>query len=187
MRCVDDDNGKWRGKIEFNAARIVLPPIFAGGENTPSGAAPPRRRRKTVLGGRRPEGRFARNVARAFPATQSAQRGPGTEGFDQGDRGGELVDGLGDERVREPDARTRRSSVAAPFVAVGEAPQFSERNDFTKLPIQGGKFPQFVGEGRKELAVQAVEDRGEVEHVLQTNSPRPLFIGSENNPNKMKF
>ncbi len=146
---------------------------------------------RQLIGGKGGEGpaerRFARHVGGAFPAAQATQRGPGAEGFNQGARGGELIDGLGDERVRQPDTRTGRTAVPAPLIAVGEAPQLRERNDFTKLLIQGGELPEFVGEGRKDLALQAVEDRREVEHVLQTNPPRTLFIRPRKNPNKIEF
>ena len=121
------------------------------------------------------ESRFAGNVPRAFPTAQAAEGGPGAESFDQRPGGGELIDVLGDEGVGKPDASAGRPTLAAPFIAAGEAAQLGQRDDLAELLIQGGEFAQFLGEGGKELALQSVEDRRQVEHAFPTSSRRRAF------------
>jgi hypothetical protein len=133
------------------------------------------------------EGRFAGNVSGAFPAAKSAERGPGAEGFDERAGGGELIDVLGDEGVGQPDARTGRTALAAPFITAGKAAELGERDDFTELLIQGRKLTQFLGEGGKKLALQAVEDRRQVEQAFPTASGRRAFKRPGKNPNEPKF
>src|ERR1035438_7372647 len=72
------------------------------------------------------------------------------------------ADQLGDERVRQPDPRTRWSTVAAPFVTPGEAAQIGERNHFAELLVQGGECSQFCDERGKKLALKMVENDRQV-------------------------
>ena len=99
-----------------------------------------------VLGKRRAgaaEGRFAGNVSGAFPTAESAERGPGMEGFEERAGGGELIDVFGDAGVGQPDAGTGRTALAAPLIAAGEAAQLGQRDDLAELLVQGGEFAQF--------------------------------------------
>lgn len=133
------------------------------------------------------EGGFARNVVGAFPATKAAECGAGFESFDQRGGGGKLIDGFGDESVGEPDAGAGRTAIAAPLVTSSEASELGERDDFAELLIQGGESAEFIGEGGKELALQSVENRGQVEHACQTQSDSDLFNPIANNPSKFEF
>jgi hypothetical protein len=142
-----------------------------------------------VLGKRRAgaaEGRFAGNVSGALPTAESAERGPGTEGFEERAGGGEL-NVFGNAGVGQPDAGTGRTALAAPFIAAGEAAQLGQRDDLAELLVQGGEFAQFLGEGGKELALQAVEDRPQVEHAFPSASARRAFKRSCKNPNESEF
>ena len=53
--------------------------------------------------------------------------------------------------MRQPDARTRWSIVAEPFVTPGEAAQIGERNNFAELLVQGGERPQFCHANQKGI------------------------------------
>lgn len=121
------------------------------------------------------EGRFAGNVPGTVPAAETAERRAVAQRFDQRGGGGELIDVLGDEGVGEPDTGTGWPALAAPRIAAGEAAQLGKRDDLAELLVQGGEFAEFLREGRKELALQAVEDRRQVEHDLQTRSRGGAF------------
>ncbi len=128
------------------------------------------------------EGGFARNSVRAFPAAKPAECGAGFERINQRGGRGKLIDGFGDEGVG-----AGWTAFAAIFVTGGETPELGERDDFAELPIQAGERAEFVGEGGKELALQSVENRGQVEHDCQTPSGFNLFNPIANNPKQFEF
>ena len=92
----------------------------------------------------------------------------GLEGVKERAGGGKLINALGDEGVRQPGARTGRTTVAAPCVAAGETPQIGERHDFAELLVQGAQRPEFGRDRAEKLALQLVENRREVSHGRQT-------------------
>lgn len=98
-----------------------------------------------------------------------------------------MTDGFDDDGGNQPDAGTRRTTLAAPLIIAGEAAQFGEHNDLAALLLQDGAFAPFLGEGGKELAWQALEDRRQVEHAVPTTSRRPKFTRSLNPPIKTEF
>ena len=61
----------------------------------------------------------------------------------------------------QPEAGTGRSAVASPFVTAGAAAPGGEGDDLAALLVQGG-------EGGEKLALEVVENRGEVRHEYQT-------------------
>lgn len=128
-----------------------------------------------------------RDVAGAFPPAEAAEHGAGLEGFDEHGGGGKLIDGFGDEGVSQPDAGAGRTAFATPFVTGGEASELGQGDDFTETLIQCGEFTEFVGERREKLALQSVEDRGQVAHDLLTRSRRRLFNHPLKNPNNFEF
>jgi hypothetical protein len=70
--------------------------------------------------------------------------------------------------VGQPSARTRRATFATPFILLREATQLGEGNHFAELLVQRGERPEFRCERGEKLPLQAVEDRRQVEHALQT-------------------
>ena len=140
------------------------------------------------LGERAAEGGFAGHVAGAFPAAELAEPGAGAQGIEECGGGGELINALGDESVGQPDARARRTAFAAPRIAAGEAAQLGEREDSAELFVQRGEFAQLLGEDGKELALQVMEDHGEVEHTYcQTPTPTRRSIIPGKFVNKIEF
>jgi hypothetical protein len=123
------------------------------------------------------EGRFAGQLTGALPATELPQHGTGFESVQERTGGGELINVLGDEGLRQPGARTGQRAVAAPFVTAGEAAQIGERNDFAELLIQGGERPQFLRERGKSwrcrwwkiVVRSAMKDRRSAPLPVQTN------------------
>ena len=110
------------------------------------------------LGESAAEGRFAGNLSGAFPTAKLSQQGTGLQGVNERAGSRKLINVLGDERMRQPDARTRWSTVAAPFVTPGEAAQIGERNHFAELLVQGGECSQFCHKRGKKLALKMVEN-----------------------------
>ena len=108
------------------------------------------------------ESRFAGNLPGTFPTAKLSQQRTGLQGVNEGAGSRKLINVLGDERMHQPDARTRRSSVAAPFITPGEAAQIGERNHFAELLVQGGERPQFCHERGKKLALKMVENGRQV-------------------------
>ena len=114
------------------------------------------------LGESAAEGRFAGYLSGAFPTAKLSQQRTGLQGVNERTGGRKLINVLGDERMRQPDARTRWSPVAAPFVTPGEAAQIGERNHFAELLVQGGECSQFCDERGKKLALKMVENDRQV-------------------------
>lgn len=139
------------------------------------------------------------NVAKAWRKVGSLGRSPGLSqpqrrrrvgGFPSAAMRaavGGMINGSGDDGGGQPDAGTRRTTLAAPLIIAGEAAQFGEHNDLAALLLQDGAFAPFLGEGGKELAWQALEDRRQVEHAVPTTSRRPTFTRSLNPPSKPSF
>jgi hypothetical protein len=98
-----------------------------------------------------------------------------------------LIDVFGDQGVGQPDAGTGLTAFAAPFITAGETAQLRERDNLAELLIQRGEFAQFLGKGGKELALQAVENRRQVEPALPIASHRSAFKSSCENPNESEF
>ena len=114
------------------------------------------------------DGGGAGHITGTVPAAEWPPQRAGRERVQGRARGGELIGALGEAGVRQPDARTGRSPVAAPFVSAGEAPQLGERNDFAELLIQSRARSQFGFQRGKQLALQRVEDRCQVSPERQT-------------------
>ena len=114
------------------------------------------------------EGRFAGNLADAFPTTKPAQRGSGVERFDQRGGGGELIDVLGDEGVSQPQSGAGWATFAAPRIGIGEASQLGQRDDFAELLVERGERPELLFERGEKLALEVVEDRRQIKHVGET-------------------
>jgi hypothetical protein len=115
------------------------------------------------------------------------QHGPGAQGIDQRPGGGELIDALGNERVGQLAARTRRATLPAPLILLREATQLREGNDFAELLVQRGERPEFGGQRGEKLALQTVEDRRQVEHVFQTLPLATYSNPAQQIPNKREF
>jgi len=133
------------------------------------------------------EGGFAGNFTGTFPAAKLAQQRAGLERVKERPSGGELINVLGDEGVRQPNARTGRTTVAAPFVTPGEAAQIGECNDFAKLLIQGAQRAEFVRACGEKLPLQMVENRRQVGHEEQTLCVPSRSNNSKIIPNKSRF
>jgi hypothetical protein len=113
-------------------------------------------RRQRVVRKRREgaaEGGFAGNFPGAFPAAKSAQQGARRQRVQERAGGGELINALGNESVRQPGALVRRTAIATPLVTAGKTPQIGERHDFAERLVQGVQRAQFVGERGKKLAL----------------------------------
>jgi hypothetical protein len=114
------------------------------------------------------EGRFAGNLPRTFPTTEWAPQRPGLQGVQERTGGGELINVLGDESVRQPSARTGWATVAAPFVTTGEAAQIGERNDLAELLIQGAQGAGFGRKRGEKWPLQMVKNRRQAGPEEQT-------------------
>lgn len=133
------------------------------------------------------EGRLAWNLTGTFPAAELPQQRPGLERVNERTGGGELIDVLGDEGMRQPDPLVRRTAVAAPFITAGETAHIGEHNHFAELLIQRAQRTEFGRECGEKLPLQVVEDRRQVSHVFQTPQPSSRSNKSIINPNKIRF
>ncbi len=82
------------------------------------------------------EGRFAGDIADRVPAAESPEGWLGFEGDKEGSGGRKLINALGNERMNEPNAGTRRTSIAHPLVRLEKGLKINERDHLAELLIE---------------------------------------------------
>ncbi|OQA29563.1 MAG: hypothetical protein BWY57_03303 [Betaproteobacteria bacterium ADurb.Bin341] len=90
------------------------------------------------------EGRLRGNLPERLPAAQAAQRRAVADGVDQVAGGGEVPDGLGDERLAQRQAVARRAAVAAPTVRGHVVLRDAQLADGHELPVLVVERSDFV-------------------------------------------